>query len=242
MRKGYHCFKMGSCVSIDENPDSAMKLGFSIASKDDKILIPLPTEKKSVNGDHCATETGFKFQSSPRGASLTSFRDFGSKEETFFDSQPWLESDSEDFYSVKGDFTPSCGNTPNHQSSFRVTPQHNKSLSMDGVAGTGAELFPTGKKKKLADLFLESFRRDQDADNQTLAVYQSISNEKLDPKPINLDLPPSPKSTNGSPYMYGFNSICSNDKTPDQDFKSDREKSDRAAQWCLPSFVCGRRG
>lgn len=26
----------------------------------------------------------------------------GSKEEAFFDSNPWLESDSEDFYSVNG--------------------------------------------------------------------------------------------------------------------------------------------
>ncbi|CAM8987113.1 hypothetical protein QQ045_007926 [Rhodiola kirilowii] len=39
----------------------------------------------------------------------------GSSDETFFDTQPWLESDcDEDFYSVNGDSTPSRGNTPVH--------------------------------------------------------------------------------------------------------------------------------
>ncbi|XP_043707392.1 uncharacterized protein At3g27210-like [Telopea speciosissima] len=239
MRKGYLCFKMGSCVSIEEKSDSAMKLGFEIASKADKISIPLPTEEKSVNSDHRTAELGFNSLTSPQRSSLKSFKDFGSKEEAFFDSQAWLDSDCEDFYSVKGDFTPSCGNTPNHPSRFIVTPRLNKSLSMDGAAGNRTESSPTDKKKNLAELFLESFRHDQDADNQIFAVYQSISKEKLEPEPISLDLPPSPRSTNGTPYMYGFNSICSSHRTPNQDFKPDKEKSSRAAQCCLPSFVCG---
>ncbi|KAG8084232.1 hypothetical protein GUJ93_ZPchr0010g9470 [Zizania palustris] len=40
----------------------------------------------------------------------------GSKDETFFDSRAWLDSECEDdFYSVNGDFTPSRGNTSNYQ-------------------------------------------------------------------------------------------------------------------------------
>ncbi|KAJ4974265.1 hypothetical protein NE237_007439 [Protea cynaroides] len=237
MKKGYLCFKMGSCVSIDENPDSDMKLRFSFASKADKILIPLPTEEKSINADHPFSELGFKSQSSLQNSTLTSYREFGSKEETFFDSQPWLDSDCESFYSVNGDFTSSRGNTPTHQSGFIVTPQLNKSLSIDGAADTRTEAFVTDKKKNLAELFLESFRANQD-DNQTLADNQSISNEKLEPKPNNLDLPPR---SNGSPYMCGLNAFCSSELTTNKDFKPEKEKSARAAQCCLPSFVQSRR-
>lgn len=39
----------------------------------------------------------------------------GSKDESFFEAKPWFDSDSEDdFYSVRGDFTPSRGSTPDH--------------------------------------------------------------------------------------------------------------------------------
>ncbi|XP_042503092.1 uncharacterized protein At3g27210-like isoform X2 [Macadamia integrifolia] len=218
---------MGSCASINKNPDSTMKLRFSIASKDDKILIPPPTEEKSVDGDHRIAELGFKSQSSPQRASLTSFKDFGSKEENFFDSQPWIESDcEEEFFSVNGD-TPSRGNTPNHQSGFMGKPRLNKTL-MDGAAGTRTEASPTDKKKKLAELFSESFSDDQHVD-------QSLSNGILKPKPINLDLPP--RSSNGTPYVSGLNSVCSSERSPNKDFKSDKDKSTRVAQCCLPNFV-----
>ncbi|PAN37743.1 hypothetical protein PAHAL_7G118400 [Panicum hallii] len=39
----------------------------------------------------------------------------GSKDESFFEARPWLDSDTEDdFYSVRGDFTPSRSSTPDH--------------------------------------------------------------------------------------------------------------------------------
>lgn len=39
----------------------------------------------------------------------------GSKDESFFEARPWLDSDNEDdFYSVRGDFTPSRSSTPDH--------------------------------------------------------------------------------------------------------------------------------
>ncbi|TYI51381.1 hypothetical protein E1A91_D12G171900v1 [Gossypium mustelinum] len=40
-------------------------------------------------------------------------------EEKFFDSIQWLESDSEDFFSVNGDFTFSCGNSPKNLKTWK---------------------------------------------------------------------------------------------------------------------------
>ncbi|EPS70931.1 hypothetical protein M569_03840, partial [Genlisea aurea] len=64
----------------------------------------------------------------------------GCKEEGFFDSQPWLDSDcEEDYFSVNGgDFTPSRGTTPVHHA-FQTPP-------------------PSDSKKRLSELFQESLR------------------------------------------------------------------------------------
>jgi hypothetical protein len=52
---------------------------------------------------------------------------FGSKEETFFDSKGWLDSDSDsDFQSVSGDFTPYRGSTPVHHKFSTGSPKVNK--------------------------------------------------------------------------------------------------------------------
>ncbi|KAI3799263.1 hypothetical protein L1987_34555 [Smallanthus sonchifolius] len=75
-------------------------------------------------------------------------RDFGSKEETFFDSQAWLESDCEsDFMSVNGEFTPSRGNTPVHHSSAATT-------------------LPIKRNKRLSELFCESQRENRNSDDE----------------------------------------------------------------------------
>ncbi|KAG2261387.1 hypothetical protein Bca52824_068466 [Brassica carinata] len=51
----------------------------------------------------------------------SSKKSFGSKDEAFFDTQQWLQSDSDDdFHSVNGDFTPSRGNTPKSSFSDRL--------------------------------------------------------------------------------------------------------------------------
>lgn len=104
---------------------------------------------------------------------------------------------------------------------------------MEGAANSKPEPSPTNKKKKLAELFSESFGDDQVADEQNIAGNQNIANGKLEPQRINLELPP--KSTNGTPFVSGVNSVCSSERTPNKDSKLD--KSARAAQCCLPSFV-----
>ncbi|KAL4570947.1 hypothetical protein LXL04_026612 [Taraxacum kok-saghyz] len=91
---------MSTCVSSHQKP-SAMKVQALCGSDDMKLVKP-----PIINGD---------LPAKPHSAPPASFRDFGSKEETFFDSQAWLESDcDDDFKSVNGDFTPSRGNTPVH--------------------------------------------------------------------------------------------------------------------------------
>nr|DAD30596.1 TPA_asm: hypothetical protein HUJ06_009447 [Nelumbo nucifera] len=226
---------MGSCVSIHKNPDSAIKYRLSIGSKTDKVLIPSSNEEKPVNGEHPISEFGFKSQFLPQPPSVTTIRDFGSKEETFFDSQPWLESDCEDDFFSVNEFTPSRGSTPVHQSSFIGTPRLNKFPFVDGAANFKCEPSPTDKKKKLAELFRESFDGDVFLGDQSVAGNQIMTNGKPEPKPSNLDLPS--RSTDGVPYASGASSICSSETTPDRDSKHEKEKPSRAAQCCLPSIV-----
>ncbi|KAG8064375.1 hypothetical protein GUJ93_ZPchr0004g38735 [Zizania palustris] len=74
----------------------------------------------------------------------------GSKDEWFFEAKPWLDSDSEDdFHSVRGDFTPSRGTTPDHQrqSPFtRLEPSLNEK-----------------KKQRLLELLQEKQQYDDDS-------------------------------------------------------------------------------
>ncbi|GAB4847959.1 hypothetical protein Ancab_027021 [Ancistrocladus abbreviatus] len=114
---------MGSCASIHRNSDSASKqlqMSF-VPSNTDQHSVPSTPVKTAavaqVSPFNSVTAAGY--QSSA-----------GSKEETFFDSQAWLESDcDDDFYSVNGDFTPSRGSTPVHGSAAG-TPRINKTLSL----------------------------------------------------------------------------------------------------------------
>jgi len=102
-------------------------------SFENKSSIP-PTPIKDKTDPSVIISNSFKSRVSPFNP-LSSYRSHGSREETFYETQGWLESDCEDdFYSVNGDFTPSRGNTPVHPSSGAprlhntFSPQVNKAL------------------------------------------------------------------------------------------------------------------
>ncbi|KAK4544639.1 hypothetical protein RGQ29_032994 [Quercus rubra] len=240
---------MGSCVSIYRNSSSA---------KDDKLVIPpSPIKEIPTNGDRPIILNNVVSVKSQWSPSLSTPRVYGSKEEIFFDSQPWLESDCEDdFYSVNGDFTPSRGNTPVHHLSIG-TPQINiarfedrmpgslpepsptdniKKLARfeDRMPGSLPEPSPTDKKKKLAELFRENSRHEnEDVDNLNTSGNQNMANGNMEAKPTVLDL--TPKSAHGTPY--GTNSVCSSEKTPNGGIFTGKEKPMRSVQCCLPSLI-----
>ncbi|GAB4848003.1 hypothetical protein Ancab_002663 [Ancistrocladus abbreviatus] len=110
---------MGSCASIYRNSESASKqlhMSF-VPSKFEPSTSVKTASVAQVSPINSAT--AFRCQSSA-----------GTKEETFFDSQAWLESDcDDDFYSVNGDFTPSRGSPPVHGSAAG-SPRVNKTFSL----------------------------------------------------------------------------------------------------------------
>ncbi|CAL5395963.1 unnamed protein product [Camellia sinensis] len=188
---------MGSCVSENKNSQ----------------LVRSPIKKNTLNIE----------QIQPQSSSLTNvstFGDLGSKEK-FFDSQLWLESDSEDFFSINGDFTPCWGNTPIHQSSFIQTSQPGSTIS---------ELSPTDNVKKLADLFSKSFNENQ------VDEYQNLQESKT----ITSDQKPEGKHTipiNGSTQISEAISDFSNEMVRGRVHKSEKQKLSRSESCCLPSLA-----
>lgn len=83
----------------------------------------------------------------------------GSKDESFFEARPWLDSDSEDdFHSVRGDFTPSRGSTPDHQRQTSFTER----ISVDRLKPSLIE-----KKQRLLELLQEKQQYDDEHDSVT---------------------------------------------------------------------------
>ncbi|XWS30494.1 hypothetical protein CRYUN_Cryun24cG0122400 [Craigia yunnanensis] len=219
---------MGSCVSVHKSSqESAMKLGLSFGSKTDKLIIPpSPVKEKPAANDDFTLKSQSPF----------TFKDLGSKDETFFDSRAYLDSDCEDdFFSVNGDFTPSRGNTPVHHSFFVVTPRVNNS-TVEKSPGSVSETSPTGKKKKLVELFRESIREDQDVNELNASSNQDIAYGKIEVKPTIQDLLPS-KSADGTSHVSGANSLCNSERTANGDNPMFKEKPFRSVQCCLPSLV-----
>ncbi|EOY02761.1 hypothetical protein QUC31_018008 [Theobroma cacao] len=219
---------MGSCVSVHKSSqESAMKLGLSFGSKTDKLIIP-PSPVKEKPAANCDFALNVQ--------SPSTLKDLGSKDETFFDSRAWLDSDCEDdFFSVNGDFTPSRGNTPVHHSFAMGTPQVKKGTE-EGSPGSVSETSPTGKKKKLVELFRESIREDQDVNELNTPRNQDLANGKIEAKPTIQDLLP-PKSADGTPYVSGANSLCTSERTANGDNPIFKEKPFKSVQCCLPSLV-----
>lgn len=221
---------MGSCVSADKNPDSSLKIGFQTDSKSQNLIVPTPTNGKPINGDGPSADLDSKSKKS--GTLLdsnTTKPNIDSKEETFFDSQAWLESDCEDdFLSVNGDHTPSCGSTPRSQRSASGAPRHNEGFTMVRLSHSKSEASSNDKKMRLSDLFKESLQDDQ------IANYQNISSGKLAVNRIHIET--CPKSSDTTPFASQANSNFSNERTPNIDIKGEEEKTLKAVQCCLPGF------
>ncbi|XVF85234.1 hypothetical protein PTKIN_Ptkin17bG0101300 [Pterospermum kingtungense] len=203
---------MGNCVPVFKNKDPAdMNLSAQIQS---------PTKENFVRREHSIAELG----SRPQPLSMeTSFRDLSKTDENFFDSEPWLESDCEDFFSVNGE---SCSNSPNHHKSLSASSLHDKNHSMDRAQNAVPEQSPTDTKKLLIELFREST---DDAVNNNQS-----SKEQLEDKPTTFNLPPRP--TTRSPYEPIPNSVHSSEATPYVGYMPRKDKSALSPQCCLPSL------
>ncbi|CAH8360890.1 unnamed protein product [Eruca vesicaria subsp. sativa] len=149
----------------------------------------------------------------------SSKKSFGSKDETFFDTQQFLQSDSDDdFHSVNGDFTPSRGNTPKSSFSDRL-PRINNLIFHEKKPSRGSSPAPRPRRKKLGDLFRESIREERE---ESSGGSSSLS----------------------SPYLSGehsdeFNKLAIEDSIV-------KEEKKKSSNWqhhrCLPGFsACGGR-
>ncbi|KAE8707284.1 putative Serine-threonine protein kinase, plant-type [Hibiscus syriacus] len=123
---------MGNCVTDCKTRDGAdVNLSAQIQ--------PPATKDHFAKREHSIAEPSLMDQQTNLG-DLNS----GKTEENFFDSNPWLESDSEDFFSVNGDSSLSRGSSPKNYKSLKANS-------------------PTDTKKQLIELFRESSNEDDDA-------------------------------------------------------------------------------
>nr|GMC62040.1 hypothetical protein CEY00_Acc04155 [Ipomoea batatas] len=202
---------MGSCVSAHRDPESSMKQRLVIGSKNGKLVIPSPLKSKPtvVNGADI---------------------------KMFFDSQPWLESDCEDdFYSIKGDFSPSCGNTPVLRQSFSEgTPvifRDRATISVNVIESSS----PTDekkKKKKLSELLREiSLQGNLQLQEEDINVQKDGETTGIDPTTVKVavETPPPHSSVRSS-------SSSSSETTPDREFKP-VSKSAKSGHCCLPRLL-----
>ncbi|CAH9112356.1 unnamed protein product [Cuscuta epithymum] len=195
---------MGSCGSVHKGQQTHMKGRHVIGSK---LVNPSPLTLQITAVDHSKLSA---HPPSPLPQPAPSL-DFGFKEEAFFDSQLYLESDCEDydFHSVKGDFTPSRGSTPiHHRFSAGGSPTPNKAKSPISSPLT------TDRKKRLAELFKESLGSNKEFD--ALGEYYSMSEP---PKSKLQGTPPS--------------SACSTAASQSQELDVS-PNSQKRGQCCLP--------
>jgi len=149
---------------------------------------------------------------------------FGSKDETFFDSRAWLDSDcDDDFFSVNGDFTPSRGTTPNNQTSILLRTKSDKTLAFDKLPNAKSEPSPTGRKK-LSDLFQET-------------AEPNASDEKLE---TNEEQDSSNQTKSEQPLDRANSKTNSELSTPSRELKNKKKAGEKTAQCCFPSLSLGQ--
>ncbi|CAN6462758.1 unnamed protein product [Victoria cruziana] len=231
---------MGCCISADKRDGSSMKLTLSLAAKAKKLV--LTSEKRGRTAGKRENklvemaakgnkgEPGF----SSEGSSVRDRND-GSKDEAFFDSLAWLESDcDDDYFSVRGDFTPSRGNSLNYHGSRPGTPRPTLASIVSRMSDVKTEISPTSKKKKLADLFKETQEMDEDAGDVSPLQASSSNQEKADheqPKVFEAKaLPPKALAPTSVPFDADFTS----DSVPtadNVDLKIGNRKAAKESLW-----------
>ncbi|XP_038884376.1 uncharacterized protein At3g27210-like [Benincasa hispida] len=178
---------MGTCASVYTRSEcSAVKSPAPPESMTDKFEIP-PSPIKHFKLQN-KTDSAIKDISVISNHHKTPS---GSKEEAFFDSRAWLDSDCEDFFSVKGDFTPSCGNTPLHHRFPAETPRTSKVGADNEPSTFNSPPLSTKRRKKLVDLFRESLGNDA-----SFAFLNHDDNRKAD-----------------EPCLSGTDSVCDSERT-----------------------------
>ncbi|XAR64414.1 hypothetical protein NMG60_11024736 [Bertholletia excelsa] len=208
---------MGSCVSVHKKSEPEI----GPEKKGSSQIQPASKESK--------TQDEVVGRQSHSVANRSTFEDVDGKGESFFDSQPWLDSDSEDFLSVNGDFTPSRGNTPVHQNSYLHTPPPDNCLSVSNKTISKPEPSPTDDKKKLADLFHESISENQQDDNQSLLGVKTIRSNGM-PEGSNA-------VQNQTLHKRKENSVCTNEMSPVGVANLEKQKLSRSLSSCIPGLA-----
>lgn len=217
---------MGNCVSAQKSKEPAMKLKGSVNSEDNCVRIESPIKEDKVIGDLSMKGLNSKLQPSSQKASFGDLSN--NRDEMFFDSQPWLESDIEDFISVNGDLTPVGSTSPLHQNSFTKNPEnYEESLYLSSTVRTIPEPSPTDMKKQLIEFFRESFNADVDNSENLQDMTEA--------KPVPFYLPS--KCRNRSSYESVNGSTCCNGTTPDRCCIRTKGKPAHSAQGCLPNLL-----
>lgn len=216
--------EMGACASVHKDPGHPKKQ-----------FLDSPTKAKAANGKGgggggvAPVGDGFGDLKSKVDAEAEQLRaefnpknpDSGSKDEVFFESRAWLDSDCEDdFYSVNGDFTPSRGSTPVYQP--RAQTVMSSIFQPDTRSSKSPEPSPTGRRK-LAELLQEAMQDgpEESGDEEQQQSRSAAADGK----------PPVSESTSSS--------ACSTVPTPTPVAvaKSRKEKAWYTGRCCLPSFV-----
>ncbi|KAF9677798.1 hypothetical protein SADUNF_Sadunf08G0145000 [Salix dunnii] len=222
---------MGNCTSVQKKAGPALKVKCTFDSQGKCVHIESPVKDSStVNGDHSMTE---QLNSKPQSLSpmphQASVHDLSDPEDMFFDSHPWVESDCEDYLSVDGDFTTSCGTTPIHQGIYiETTLPCEEFLRGSNSARSIPETSPADMKKQLIELFRENINDDLADNNQS---FQETANGK----PIAAYLPS--KYTSRSPYQDVESSVRRSETIPHRGSKSGKEKPTHSAHCCFPNIV-----
>ncbi|KAG6525671.1 hypothetical protein ZIOFF_015637 [Zingiber officinale] len=222
---------MGACSSVDRDADPCIRYRLAVSYKGRRISVSWPAKEKPLDGEKPVG--GYGPEVPAHGIVNLEllelnlfFRAFGVvsavvKDEVFFDSCAWLDSDCEDFFSVNGEFTPQ-GSTPIHQLSVPMTPRE--------FSDSKSEPSPTGRKK-LGELFRETSQVESEdgVPNAHNAVVKKLDCDTADTRQLQ-------GSSTGALYLSENTLFNSKEAMPNKDSKIRKDKIWKTQQCCLPSL------